>query len=954
MQEGDRIGRYQIGARVGRGGMGEVFRAQDTELARPVALKRLLGAERSDLVREARAAAALQHPNVVAVHEIIDAGDHALLAMEWIDGVTLRVWLRERERTWREIVTLLVAAGRGLAAAHASGILHRDFKPENVLVDRAGRPRVADFGLARAIEALAKPTDESTGEPTFALGSGREEQPAIAQGSKNAATNSAPTIAQGSKNAATDAAPTIAKGSKNAATHAAPTIAQGSRLDAPAIAIGSRPEAAMSPGAQVVPAAAIAQGSNEPTPTAIALGSMAGSLAGTPAYLAPELLVGSADARSDQYAFAVTLYEALHGTHPFGGDAPELMWREMAAGRVRPGTRRVPAWLERAIARGLAHDPADRWPDLETFLDELERRMRRVSVRTAIAAGAFGALAVGAVWILAPSGSAAKACGDNLVDDVWSVEARGAIGTQFATAAPAHGATTAAAARTLVDHWAGAWRLARVTACKAEPERKQARLNCLDRQLGDLRAQVAVWSSADAGVVERAISAAGALPAPEECTAPPAGPASGPIVELTATVGAQVHSGKIAEASTRLPELVALALAEPNAAMRANALLVVARVELDNHARREAREHAAAAAKAARIAGDDRDLVAALLVHAAVLVDERRYGEAIGMCDAVESIVTEDAPPRVHTVRAHALSKLDRHDEALAAFRRAIEDLEALSAREPARRVELAAAIGAYGTALGQAGKSAEGAVELRACLAMEEATLGPQHPEVARTLHDLAQLEVSLGELDAAERDIERARAIFAAAHGASSFEVVASDAQLASLGFARGDLERVERYTKRAMELLAKSGVEDPSFESALESNLGTVHQNRDKCADAVPHYERALALSQRGNEPPQQQAIAYLNLGTCLADIGRSKDARPLVQKAVAAWQGTDVPERAGGLATLADLEAEAGDLANALVLAREALAVIHGKSTPYFVALREHLEQQIAGWNKRLGR
>ncbi len=178
MQEGERIGRYQIGARVGRGGMGEVFRAEDTELARPVALKRLFGAEREDLVREARAAAALQHPNVVAVHEIIDAGDQAFLAMEWIDGVTLRQWLRERERTWREIVTLLVAAGRGLAAAHASGILHRDFKPENVLVDRADRPRVADFGLARAIETLATPSAASTtAEPTSAV------RPTLARGS---------------------------------------------------------------------------------------------------------------------------------------------------------------------------------------------------------------------------------------------------------------------------------------------------------------------------------------------------------------------------------------------------------------------------------------------------------------------------------------------------------------------------------------------------------------------------------------------------------------------------------------------------------------------------------------------------------------------------------------------------------------------------------------------------
>ncbi|MGE0395960.1 MAG: protein kinase [Kofleriaceae bacterium] len=893
MQEGDRIGRYEIGARVGRGGMGEVFRARDTELARPVALKRLLGAERQDLVREARAAAQLQHPNVVAVHEIIDAGDHALLAMEWIDGVTLRVWLREKERTWREIVTLLVAAGRGLAAAHASGILHRDFKPENVLVDRADRPRVADFGLARAIETLAKPADSdvadeqgrATQDAALALGSGRD---------------------------------------------ARPVLAKGSGRDAPS---------------------AIAHGSNGPTPTAIALGSIAGSLAGTPAYLAPELLAGSADARSDQYAFAVTLYEALHGTHPFGGETPELMWREMAEGRVRPGTRRVPAWLERAIARGLSRDPEDRWPDLRTFLDELEHGMRRVSWRSVVAAGAIGAIVVGAVWMFAPSSTRAAECGEGLVDGVWSADARAAIGARFAAVAPGHGAATATTTTSLLDQWAGAWKLARTTACSAEPARRVARLNCLDRQLGEVRAQVAVWGAADRGVVESAVAAAGALPTPEECTVAPAGPASGPIVELAATIEAQHRSGRIAEASRRVPELIALAVAEPNASMRANALLAAANVELDTHARRDAQQHAAAAAKAAREAGDDRELVSALLLQAAVLVDDKRYGEAIGMCDAVEALAIEGAPPKVHTVRAHALSRLERHDEALAAFRKAIAQLEERAAREPARRTQLAAAIGAYGTALGEAGKKAEGVAELRKGLAIEEALLGPQHPEVGRTLNDLSLFERDLGEIDAAERDLERSRAIFVAAHGPMSLEVIASDSSFAALAFARGDLDKVEMYSKRAIDALVASGLEEPSLMSGLESNLGTVQQNRDKCGDAIPHYERALAMSLRAKEPPTQQSISYLNLGVCLADVGRNAQARPLIEKAVAGWEGTDIPERAAGLAMLADLEADAGKRTEAIALARKALAVIAGKDSDYFTALREHLDEQIAAWTKR---
>ncbi len=302
-------------------------------------------------------------------------------------------------------------------------------------------------------------------------------------------------------------------------------------------------------------------------------------------------------------------------------------------------------------------------------------------------------------------------------------------------------------------------------------------------------------------------------------------------------------------------------------------------------------------------------------------------------------------------MRAHALSKLERHDEALAAFRRAIAQLEELATREPGRRAQLAAAIGAYGTALGQAGKQAEGAAELRKCLAIEQAALGEMHPEIGRTLHDLALYERDLGDVDAADRDFQRSRAIFAATYGEASLEVIASDAALAGLGFARGDLDQVERYAKRALDALYASKLDEPAIASSLESNLGTVQQDRDHCAEAIPHHERSLALSLRAQEPPTQQAISYLNLGACLMEVGRRAEARPHIEKAIAAWEGSDVPERAAGMATLADLEASDGHYARALTLARQALDVIRGKDTEYFKMLHEHLDEQIATWSKK---
>ncbi len=150
------LGRFVATALLGRGGMGMVLRAHDPVLDRPVALK-LLAPERwadtaasigaQELAREGQALAKLAHPNVVTVHEMGRIGDRTFIAMELIDGVSLRAWLEAARRPWREVMAVLLACGRGLAAAHAAGLVHRDFKPENVLIGKDGRPRVTDFGL---------------------------------------------------------------------------------------------------------------------------------------------------------------------------------------------------------------------------------------------------------------------------------------------------------------------------------------------------------------------------------------------------------------------------------------------------------------------------------------------------------------------------------------------------------------------------------------------------------------------------------------------------------------------------------------------------------------------------------------------------------------------------------------------------------------------------------------
>jgi hypothetical protein len=158
LDRGASIGRYTILSLVGRGGMGEVYAAYDPELDRKVALKLLLGSRmggdgrsQARLLREAKAIAKLSHANVVVVHDAGTYEDRVFVAMEFVDGRTIKDWLAEAPRTRREILDVFIPAARGLAAAHAAGLVHRDFKPPNVMVGRDGAVRVMDFGLAREI-----------------------------------------------------------------------------------------------------------------------------------------------------------------------------------------------------------------------------------------------------------------------------------------------------------------------------------------------------------------------------------------------------------------------------------------------------------------------------------------------------------------------------------------------------------------------------------------------------------------------------------------------------------------------------------------------------------------------------------------------------------------------------------------------------------------------------------
>jgi len=283
---GSRIGRFVIGKQLGVGGMGVVYAAEDPELGRQVAVKLLRGAVARDsavaakrIMREARLAARVAHPNLVSIYEVGQHDGRVFIAMELVAGSSLTAWLRERPRSPKEILAVFVDAGRGLAAAHAAGVVHRDFKPDNVLVGKDGRARVTDFGLAR------RGADDGTSSTS-------EDERARARR------------------------------------------------------------------------------------TSLSELSNAAAILGTPAYMAPEQHSGAnTDPRTDQFSFCVALYEALHGQRPFDGATWEELSESVLAGRVRPppATSRVPASLQRIVARGLSVRPGDRYASMNQLLEALGR-----------------------------------------------------------------------------------------------------------------------------------------------------------------------------------------------------------------------------------------------------------------------------------------------------------------------------------------------------------------------------------------------------------------------------------------------------------------------------------------------------------------------------------------------------------------------------------------------------
>ncbi|HVI00357.1 MAG TPA: serine/threonine-protein kinase [Enhygromyxa sp.] len=443
---GDRVGRYELRERLGAGGMGVVYAAWDPQLDRRVAIKfvrrgHAVSAEllRRRLKREAQAMARLRHPNVVAVHDLSEVDGQLFVAMEYVDGVSLRKWLQVKSRSVAEILAVFRGAGEGLVAAHAEGVIHRDFKPDNVLVTHDGKALVLDFGLASW---------------------------------------------------------TTTPGSDPGRTHESSDELLG-EADEP------------SPGSR--------DGSGESDPNDL---TRPGAVLGTLNYMAPEQRRGrSFDARVDQYAFCVALWQALSGELPYGRGGSSRSLARARVGRLGKLRKDVPAKVERALRRGLAWHPDERWPSMRALLDALAptnyRRWWWAAIPTALGVAAI-VLAAGE-----RDSATVHTCESGRVSAVWN----DAVSEQLAVALARRGELARRSWPYVEEQlagWAASWTAVDLELCDRygrgiTPALHERQLLCLDRQLEHFEIATELLGGATAEELEHSFDMLARLPDPSAC-----------------------------------------------------------------------------------------------------------------------------------------------------------------------------------------------------------------------------------------------------------------------------------------------------------------------------------------------------------------------------------------------------------------------------------------------------
>lgn len=794
------LGRYELVRKIGEGGMGAVYEAYDKELGRPLAIKRLRPHKNSErqagadarVIREARALAQLQHPNVVAIYDFGQdpRRGSTFIAMELIEGQSLREFVAPPRPT-DAVIDAFIQAGRGLIAAHQKGIVHRDFKPSNVLVDSRGAVKVLDFGLALDRESRSASRRSE-------LRSGHAPDP-------------------------------------------------------------EEPDLELSPRI-----------------------TEAGLLLGTPGYVAPEQKRGAAaDERSDQFAFCVSLFEALVGRRPVDQDA----WVTLR--------KRVSGSLVRVLQRGLDPDPSARHPSMRHLVSELERSRR--SGRGALwwaALGAVGLVTAGVAWLddeaAVPS---EQTCSPSAVAAEWEKAGRKQLEATFVNWGQARGRAAAETVSERFEEFFEAWSDANDTLCDAgNPMFGDVRRRaCLERAEAQAKVLLDVMRRPSPDV-EALTEASLDLPDPSGCltdrfasrlaplpTDPGQAEQTRSIRLELARLSALSSAGEVDEVREQFPAVLASAEALHFAPLSAEALAFEGQLAMDSADFDDAGkklEEAYFLASAENLVDVAVGSAAALaFLHGVVRADideaSRWHQHAVATAGTWDHL--RPAHGRVELDFGSALLAVGRTADARTHFRIALDLFEADAPLGRARaRLGLAGALladGDFEASLSE-GQRAQ---------ALGEQTVGEAHPLVADARstvgNALARLERYDDAIDAHETALELRRAALGDGH----LKVAESRNNLGSV------LDEAGRYAEAAPVLRSALAGYERSFgpehpnTASTRANLGLalLHGGDAKAAlEALVPAEEALARVL----PSEHLAIAICKSGRAqaLLELGRPADA------------------------------------------------------------------------------
>ncbi len=841
------VGRYRLEHREGSGTMGVVYQAWDPKLARPVAVKVLNArwaqrpSARFRLAREARALARLSDPNVLPIYDVGRYRDGLFIAMEFVDGLTLDVWCEGRSQN--EVISMFIRAGHGLAAAHEADLIHRDFKPTNVLIGADQRPRVADFGLVSTAGDKSTTDDEADG------------------------------------------------------------FAGTLKL------------------------------------------TQVGSLVGTPRYMAPEQLLGEAAVpASDQFAFCVSLYEALYGRPPFAGTTPSALAESILEGPATPDIRWRDRRLFALLAKGMRAEPRERHESVRHLVEALERTQRRRAPRivgmTAAAVVALGGISSGVTWNEDPC-----AAESSLLEGQGLVLAQ--IDRRLRERDSAHLASSVARE---VSAYAEDWSSVFTPICRRNREAgavSSASLECLEIREIDFEQSLSILSRHDTSA-RTALTILGEVGDPRSCIEPPAAARAASDLpglrhriragrETLSSVQILHSAGRVEEAQEKLEEAWPRLVALPVPSLRIRAALLRGILQSSGGQPEVGITTLEGAfSDAMRHGLDTLALRAATRLMLAQINELQDVDGALRWDEEAGAIARRGGSllARAQYYKEHARILLSQRklDDALQAAEHGL-DL-ATSAGPDASLI-----IPSFHAILG--GLQLHRQLPGRARFHYEQLLdgylelFGSDHPNIASAYLGLAQSALAETDFEESEVLLELAQASLAKHFEPDSWQMGTLFRTRASLETERGNFDAALEQQRRLLIIEEKKGTpSDRRLRSTLRAMSLTLERAGDH-AGSLALRERVLVLAESADGPESfDAALSQNNVAAARLRLGRLEDAKVGFERSLEALErlrGSDAPICAYPLSGLGEVFLERGQVRRAIPPLERALALF-GQETP----------------------